>query len=77
MSGYAKKMEDGNWHISSKDYTKTHRDYKGKWTNPSWPEAIGKRSLMVYDNGTCLVVEGFGLVIDKSPREKKSNESRI
>ena len=75
MSGSAIKKEDGKFYISWEDYKKVHKDYKGTWDTPDcYPEYMGKRTLMVYDNGTCLVIEGVSLVIENAPKQRVRKE---
>ena len=67
------------------EYNAIPEDYRGIWTAerrdlPNWAEIrekhIGKRTMMVYDNGTCLLVEGMGFVIVDDSSWKKPNEVR-
>ena len=55
--------------ITLSEYNSIPEDYRGIWTVerwdlPDWAELrkkhIGKRTMMVYDKGTCLLVEGTG-----------------
>lgn len=58
--------------ITLSEYNSISEAYRGVWTTerwdiPDWAEMrkkhIGKRTMMVYDNGTCLLVEGLGFEI--------------
>ena len=55
--------------ITLSEYNAIPENYRGIWTVerwdlPDWAELrkkhIGKRTMMVYDKGTCLLVEGIG-----------------
>lgn len=52
------------------EYLAVPEDYRGVWTTERWDipdwetrrkSHMGKRTLMVYDKGTCLLVEGLSL----------------
>lgn len=54
--------------ISERDYNAIHTDFRGTWDTeredwPNWPEVrhqyMGKRTMLHYDNGTCLLIEGM------------------
>lgn len=69
--------------ITLSEYNSIPDDYRGIWTVerwdlPNWAELrekhIGKRTMMVYDNGTCLLVEGFGFEIVDDSTWKKPEE---
>ena len=47
--------------ITNKEYNKIHSDYRGKWTNESEPQYVGKRTMMQMGSsgGVELLVEGF------------------
>ena len=71
--------------ITLSEYNSTPKDYRGIWTVerrdlPDWAEMrekyMGKRTLMVYDNGTKLLVEGLGLEIVDDSSWKKPEEVR-
>ena len=71
--------------ITLSEYNAIPEDYRGIWTVerrdlPNWAEIrekhIGKRTMMVYDNGTCLLVEGMGFEIVDDSSWKKPNEVR-
>ncbi len=58
--------------ITLSEYNAIPENYRGIWTVerwdlPDWAEIrkrhIGKRTMMVYDKGTCLLVEGIGFEI--------------
>lgn len=58
--------------ITQEEYNAVPEAYKGVWTTERWDitgwremrgRYIGKRTLMVYDNGVRLLVEGMGLEI--------------
>ena len=58
--------------ITLSEYNSIPKDYRGIWTVerwdlPNWAEIrekhMGKRTMMVYDKGTCLLVEGLGFEI--------------
>ena len=57
--------------ITLSEYNAIPEDYRGIWTVerwdlPDWAEIrekhIGKRTMMVYDNGTCLLARGVNLI---------------
>lgn len=62
--------------ITLSEYNAIQEDYRGIWTVerwdlPDWAEIcekhIGKRTMMVYGNDTCLLVEGMGFeIVDDS-----------
>ena len=62
--------------ITLSEYNSIPKDYRGIWTVerwdlPNWAEIrekhMGKRTMMVYDKGTCLLVEGLGFeIVDDS-----------
>ena len=66
--------------ITLSEYNAIPEDYRGIWTVerwdlPDWAEKrerhIGKRTMMVNDNGTCLLVEGMGFeIVDDSTWKK-------
>lgn len=69
--------------ITLSEYNAIPKDYRGIWTVerwdiPNWAEIrerhIGKRTMMVYDNGTCLLVEGIGFEIVDDTSWKKPDE---
>ena len=69
--------------ITLSEYNTIPEDYRGTWTVerwdlPNWAEIrekhIGKRTMMVYDNGTCLLVEGMGFEIVDDTSWKKTDE---
>lgn len=71
--------------ITLSEYNAIPEDYRGIWTVerwdlPDWAEIrekhIGKRTMMVYDNGTCLLVEGMGFEIVEDNTWKKPGEVR-
>lgn len=71
--------------ITLSEYNAIPEDYRGIWTVerrdlPNWAEIrekhIGKRTMMVYDNGTCLLVEGMGFEIVDDSSWKKPDEIR-
>ena len=71
--------------ITLSEYNAIPEDYRGIWTVerrdlPNWAEIrekhIGKRTMMVYDNGTCLLVEGMGFEIVDDTSWKKPDEVR-
>lgn len=71
--------------ITLSEYNAIPEDYRGIWTVerwdlPDWAELrkkhIGKRTMMVYDNGTCLLVEGMGFEIVDDSSWKKPDEVR-
>ena len=73
------------------EYLAVPEDYRGVWTTERWDipdwetrrkSHMGKRTLMVYDRGTCLLVEGLSLeIVDdsawKKPEEIKKEIHRI
>ena len=72
--------------ITLSEYNAIPEDYRGIWTVerwdlPDWAEIrekhIGKRTMMVYDNGTCLLVEGMGFEIVDDSTWKKPGEVRL
>ena len=71
--------------ITLSEYNAIPEDYRGiwnveRWDIPNWAEMrerhIGKRTMMVYDNGTCLLVEGMGFEIVDDSSWKKPDEVR-
>ena len=71
--------------ITLSEYNAIPEDYRGIWTVerwdfPDWAELrkkhIGKRTMMVYDKGTCLLVEGMGFEIVDDSSWKKPDEVR-
>lgn len=71
--------------ITLSEYNSISEAYRGVWTTerwdiPDWAEMrkkhIGKRTMMVYDNGTCLLVEGLGFEIVDDSSWKKPDEVR-
>ena len=69
--------------ITLSEYNAIPYDYRGIWTVerwdlPNWAEIrkkhIGKRTMMVYDNGTCLLVEGMGFEVVDDSLWKKPDE---
>lgn len=71
--------------ITLSEYNAIPEDYRGIWTVerrdlPNWAEIrekhIGKRTMMDYDNGTCLLVEGMGFEIVDDSSWKKPDEVR-
>ena len=71
--------------ITLSEYNAIPEDYRGIWTSerrdlPNWAEIrkkhIGKRTMMDYDNGTCLLVEGMGFEIVDDSSWKKPDEVR-
>lgn len=79
------KRKDGKLTLTWAEYQAIHRDFKGTWTTTidatgkSARDNLGRRTCMTYENGTCLVLEGKGLVIEGAPRAHrlmldKSNE---
>ena len=54
--------------ITQEEYDAKHSDFKGTWTTerddwPNWNEVrdqyVGKRTMLGYDNGSCLLIEGM------------------
>lgn len=73
--------------ITLSEYNSISEAYRGVWTTerwdiPDWAEMrkkhIGKRTMMVYDNGTCLLVEGlsFEIVDDSSWKSRMRSERK-
>lgn len=69
--------------ITLSEYNSIPEDYRGIWTVerwdlPNWAEIrerhMGKRTMMVYDKGTCLLVEGIGFEIVDDSSWKKPDE---
>ena len=65
------------------EYLAVPENYRGVWTTergdiPDWENLrknhMGKRTLMVYDRGTCLLVEGLSLEIVDDSAWKKPEE---
>ena len=65
------------------EYLAVPEDYRGVWTTERWDipdwenlrkSHMGKRTLMVYDKGTCLLVEGLSLEIVDDSSWKKPEE---
>ena len=69
--------------ITLSEYLAVPEDYRGIWTTERWDipdwetrrkSYMGKRTLMVYDRGTCLLVEGLSLEIVDDSAWKKPEE---
>ena len=69
--------------ITLSEYLAVPEDYRGVWTTERWDipdwetrrkSHMGKRTLMVYDRGTCLLVEGLSLEIVDDSAWKKPEE---
>lgn len=69
--------------ITLSEYNSIPKDYRGIWTVerwdlPDWEKMreshMGKRTMMVYDKGTCLLVEGLGFEIVDDSSWKKPDE---
>ena len=69
--------------VTLSEYNSIPDDYRGIWTVerwdlPNWAEIreqyMGKRTMMVYDKGTCLLVEGLGFEIVDDSAWKKPDE---
>lgn len=65
------------------EYLAVPENYRGVWTTERWDipdwenlrkNLMGKRTLMVYDRGTCLLVEGLSLEIVDDSSWKKPEE---
>lgn len=65
------------------EYLAVPENYRGVWTTERWDipdwenlrkNHMGKRTLMVYDKGTCLLVEGLSLEIVDDSAWKKPEE---
>lgn len=65
------------------EYIAVPENYRGVWTTERWDipdwenlrkSHMGKRTLMVYDKGTCLLVEGLSLEIVDDSSWKKPEE---
>lgn len=72
--------------ITLSEYNSIPMDYCGTWTVerwdlPNWAEIrekhMGKRTMMVYDKGTCLLVEGLGFeIVDDSTWKSRRKSKR-
>lgn len=69
--------------ITLSEYLAVPENYRGVWTTERWDipdwenlrkSHMGKRTLMVYDRGTCLLVEGLSLEIVDDTSWKKPEE---
>lgn len=69
--------------VTLSEYNSIPKDYCGIWTVerwdlPNWAEIrekhMGKRTMMVYDKGTCLLVEGLGFETVDDSAWKKPDE---
>ena len=67
------------------EYLAVPENYRGVWTTERWDipdwenfgkNHMGQRTLMVYDRGTCLLVEGLSLEIVDDSSWKKPDEVR-
>lgn len=66
--------------ITLNEYNAIPKDYRGIWTVERWDlpdlaeireKHMGKRTMMAYDKGTCLLVEGMGFeIVDNSSWKK-------
>lgn len=57
--------------ITKEEYNNIHQDYKGIWNSDHihGTNNNGKKTLMHYDNGTCLLIEGVGFEIVETEAE--------
>lgn len=71
--------------ITLSEYLAVPENYRGVWTTERWDipdwenlrkSHMGKRTLMVYDKGTCLLVEGLSLEIVDDSSWKNRRKSR-
>ena len=69
--------------MTQSEYLAVPENYRGVWTTERWDipdwenlrkKYMGKRTLMVYDKGTCLLVEGLSLEIVDDNSWKKPEE---
>ena len=69
--------------MTQSEYLAVPENYRGVWTTERWDipdwenlrkKYMGKRTLMVYDKGTCLLVEGLSLEIVDDSSWKKPEE---
>jgi len=69
--------------VTLSEYNSITDDYRDIWTVehwdlPNWAEIrekyMGKRTMMVYDKGTCMLVEGLGFEIVDDSTWKKPDE---
>jgi hypothetical protein len=58
--------------ITKAEYYKKHKDQRGVWSsdNIQGTKHNGKRTMLHYDNGTCLLIEGIGFEIIPNPKTK-------
>lgn len=58
--------------IALQEYLSLPEDYRGIWTTERWDipgwekireQYMDKRTILVYDKGTCLLVEGMGFEV--------------
>jgi hypothetical protein len=57
--------------ITEEQYKAKPKDYKGVWSSDDFrgTNFNGRRTLMVWLNGTCLLIEGESLTIVKTEQE--------
>lgn len=69
--------------ITLSEYISIPKDYRGIWTVERWDlpdwekmrtKHMGKRTMIAYDKGTCLLVEGLGFEIVDDSSWKKPDE---
>lgn len=70
--------------VTLQEYLSIPEDYRGIWTTErpdmaGWEEIrgqyMGKRTMMVYENGTCLLVEGIGFEITDDTEHLNGKEA--
>ncbi len=70
--------------ITLQEYLSLPEDYRGIWTTERWDipgwenireQYMGKRTMLVYDNGTCLLVEGMGFEITDDGKQPEGKEA--
>jgi len=49
--------------LTKKEYNNIHKDFRSVWTNPDYPEYIGKRTMFKPGGGTRLIIEDYHFVI--------------
>ena len=70
--------------ITLQEYLSLPEDYRGIWTTERWDipgwenireQYMCKRTMLVYDNGTCLLVEGMGFEITDDKKQPEGKEA--
>lgn len=72
--------------ITLEEYLAIHEDYRGiwdteRWDIPDWAEMreqyMGKRTMLAYDNGTRLLIEGLSFEIIDNKQTISSTQNNV